>query len=63
MESENLINQIDMSKLEHDSCKKIYTDNIRFEFNSLGSEARRIFEFIKRDLIFFVICDVEMPFV
>ena len=34
MESENLINQIDMSKLEHDSCKKIYADNIRFEFKN-----------------------------
>lgn len=35
IESENLINQIDMSRLKYDSCKKIYADNIRFEFNSI----------------------------
>ena len=35
MEFENLVNQIDMTNFRYDSYKKIYTDNIRFEFNSI----------------------------
>ena len=35
IEFENLINQIDMTNFRYDSYKKIYTDNIRFEFNSI----------------------------
>ena len=35
LEFENLVNQIDMTNFRYDSYKKIYTDNIRFEFNSI----------------------------